>query len=76
MLVCANSAKQTQATGLVRNTECQVASVDKDVPYAVHHPDSEGPLEDQHASSPGLFHPWLAECTISYEGPLEGFLLV
>lgn len=46
---------------LARNTEYQVASVKKDVPSATQHPDLEELLEDQHTSSPGLLHHWLAE---------------
>lgn len=61
MMLCAGSGKQTQAIGLARNTEYQVASVKKDVPYITQHPDLDGPLEDEPTSSLGLFH----ECMTS-----------
>lgn len=61
---------------LARNTEYQVATVKKDVLSATQHPDLEGLLEDQHSSSPGLFHQWLTEHVTSWEGFLERFLLV
>jgi len=65
VLLCAGAGKQTQDTGIARNMEYQVASVKKDVAYAAQHPILEGPLEDQHISSPALFQLWLAECMTS-----------